>query len=300
MKKVTNMFISLLLIAGINFAQSSPIDITINRSGVLLKGKFYAVEGEGIFPTVILLHGFPGNEKDVLGIGENLAQAGINALTFNYSGTYESQGKASHEHNLNDINAAFIYLHQLENISKYKIDTSLIYLGGWCHGGGLGLAYAINHPEIHSVFSIAGSDQSVFFKEYVSNPEMKKMIDKSFAETTAKGITRFEDGAAPHEVAEGGIDKMISSLDIKKNAATLALKNILLIGGWDDIQTTMEKFILPLYRALQTEKAQNVTIKAFQDDHYFGKTKNDVAQTLIEWIKAVPERKKFQREIIIE
>ena len=293
MKKVTNMFISLLLIAGINFAQSSPIDITINRSGVLLKGKFYAVEGEGIFPTVILLHGFPGNEKDVLGIGENLAQAGINALTFNYSGTYESQGKASHEHNLNDINAAFIYLHQLENISKYKIDTSLIYLGGWCHGGGLGLAYAINHPEIHSVFSIAGSDQSVFFKEYVSNPEMKKMIDKSFAETTAKGITRFEDGAAPHEVAEGGIDKMISSLDIKKNAATLALKNILLIGGWDDIQTTMEKFILPLYRALQTEKAQNVTIKAFQDDHYFGKTKNDVAQTLIEWIKAVPERKKF-------
>ena len=300
MKKVTNMFISLLLIAGINFAQSSPIDITINRSGVLLKGKFYAVEGEGIFPTVILLHGFPGNEKDVLGIGENLAQAGINALTFNYSGTYESQGKASHEHNLNDINAAFIYLHQLENISKYKIDTSLIYLGGWCHGGGLGLAYAVNHHEIHSVFSIAGSDQSVFFKEYVSNPEMKKMIDKSFAETTAKGITRFEDGAAPHEVAEGGIDKMISSLDIKKNAATLALKNILLIGGWDDIQTTMEKFILPLYRALQTEKAQNVTIKAFQADHYCGKTKNDVAQTLIEWIKAVPERKKFQREIIIE
>src|SRR3972149_2335304 len=258
MKKVTNMFISLLLIAGINFAQSSPIDITINRSGVLLKGKFYAVEGEGIFPTVILLHGFPGNEN-----------------------------------NLSDIDAAFRYLRQYENVNKYKIDTSLIYLGGWCHGGGLGLAYAVNHPEIHSVFSIAGSDQSVFFSEYVSNPEMKKMIDKSFAETTAKGITRFEDGAAPHEVAEGGIDKMISSLDIKKNAATLALKNILLIGGWDDIQTTMEKFILPLYRALQTEKAQNVTIKAFQDDHYFGKTKNAVAQTVTEWIKAVPERKKF-------
>ena len=300
MKKVTNMFISLLLIAGINFAQSSPIDITINRSGVLLKGKFYAVEGEGIFPTVILLHGFPGNEKDVLGIGENLAQAGINALTFNYSGTYESQGKASHEHNLNDINAAFIYLHQLENISKYKIDTSLIYLGGLCHGGGLGLAYAVNHHEIHSVFSIAGSDQSVFFKEYVSNPEMKKMIDKSFAETTAKGITRFDIGGAPHEVAEQGINKINSTLDLKKNAAALAPKNILLIGGWNDIQTTMEKFILPLYRALQNEKAQNVTIKALQDDHYFGKTKNDVAQTLIEWIKAVPERKKFQREIIIE
>src|SRR4030066_2159950 len=107
MKKFINMFISLLLIAGINFAQSSPIDITINRSGVLLKSKFYAVEGEGIFPTVILLHGFPGNETDVLGIGEKLAQSGINALTFNYSGTHKSQSKASHENNLSDIDAAF-------------------------------------------------------------------------------------------------------------------------------------------------------------------------------------------------
>ena len=48
-----------------------PEDITINRTGVLLKGKFYVAKGEGIFPTIILLPGFPGNETDVLGIEVN-------------------------------------------------------------------------------------------------------------------------------------------------------------------------------------------------------------------------------------
>lgn len=280
------------LLSGITVAQSVN-DVIISRDGIQLKGKFYIAEGEGKFPTAILLHGFPGNEKDVLGIGEKLSQAGINALTFNYSGTHKSEGKASHKNNLSDINAAFNFLYKSENISKYKIDTSIIYLGGWCHGGGLGLAFAVSHPEIHTVFAIAASDQGAFFSEYVSNPEMKGNIDEGFAEMSSKGSVRFDVGALPHEIAEKGIDKINPALDLKKNAAALAQKNILLIGGWDDDLTTIDKFLLPLYRALNKEKAKNLTIAAFQDDHYFRKTKDEVAKAVIDWLRTAPERKKF-------
>jgi len=227
LKLLTIVLLSLMLLVVAQSQTISPVDITIDRNGVLLKGKFYAVEGEGIFPTVILLHGFPGNEKDVLGIGNKLSQAGINALTFNYSGTYQSQGLASFENQQKDIQAAFDFIYYTENINKYKIDATLIYLGGWCHGGGMALAYAANHPEITTVFSIAGNDFGEFMREYTRNPEMQKMIDKTFDSITApKGPVRFETGATPKEMAEVGIEKMNPVFDIRKNAPLLAQKDI--------------------------------------------------------------------------
>lgn len=281
----------LTVLAVIYSQTSTPADITIDRSGMLLKGKFYVSEGKESFPTVILLHGFPGNEIDVLGLGNKLSQAGINALTFNYSGTYQSQGQWNFENTLKDIQAAFNFLHQPENISKYRIDTTRIYLGGWSYGGGMALTYAANHPEINSVFSIAGTDHGEFFREYIRNPDMQKMIDEMFAGLTApEGPVRFAKGATPREIAETGIDKMNPTLYLRKSTSLLAQKDILLIGGWDDTKITIDQFILPLYRALKNEKAKNVRIVAFQDDHAFSNSRAELAQTIIEWIKTAPER----------
>ena len=36
---------------------ATPVDITIDRGGIILKGKFYFAEGEKVFPTLILLGG---------------------------------------------------------------------------------------------------------------------------------------------------------------------------------------------------------------------------------------------------
>ncbi len=288
-----------ILFVAVNFfilvclAQGQTVhDVTIERDGIKLKGKFYLAGDEGKFSTVILLPGFPGNERDVLGIGEKLSQAGINALTFNYAGTYQSQGLVSFENNQKDIQAAFDFINNPENISKFKIDESLTYLGGWCHGGGMALVYAAVHPEVTTVFSIAGNDFGEFLREYARNDEMKKMIDQMFLNLTApKGPARFETGALPHEMVKDGVIKIDSIFDIKKNAASLAEKDILLIGGWNDVQTTIELIVLPIYRALQNENANRVKMLAFQDDHYFKNTREELAKTLIDWIKTAPGRK---------
>ncbi len=269
-----------------------PADIDITRESVLLKGKFYLAEGQGNFPTVVLLHGFPGNESDVLGIGLKLAQSGINALTFNYSGTYKSQGKISWDNMQSDIHSALKFLKQIANIKLYNIDTNRIYLGGWCNGGGMALTYAAYHPDIKVVFSIAPSDQTEFMKLYLSNPEIKKNTDKSFGDITyPKGHLRFDQGASPMEVAETGINQINQIYDLKKCAPLLATKDILLIGGWDDRQTTMEVFILPLYRALQSAGSKSIRLMAFQDDHYFQKSRSELAHEVINWIKLTPKEK---------
>jgi dipeptidyl aminopeptidase/acylaminoacyl peptidase len=280
-----------------SFAKSqttTPVDITIDHTGVLLKGKFHVAEGTGFLPTVLLLQGFPGNETDVLGVGKILSESGINTMTFNYSGTFKSQGLTSLENSLLDIKAAFDFLYNSENIKKFKIDTTSIFLGGYSYGGGMALTYSIQHPEIKNVFSIAGVDWGEYYLEYISNPEFKKTTDVSMARMA--GMTeqiRFEKGAMPDEITQGGIIHLDSDFFLQKSSQTLASKDILIICGWDDPMATVDKYILPLYRALKRDKAQNVQIIAFQDGHYFSKSRTELAMVIIRWIKTAPERKKL-------
>jgi predicted esterase len=297
MKNILRFLMFIMMFASFSsFAKSqtaTPIDITIDRAGVLLKGKFHMAEGTGFLPTVLLLQGFPGNETDVLGVGKILSESGINTMTFNYSGTFKSQGRTSLENSLLDIKAAFEFLKNSENIKKFKIDTTSIILGGYSYGGGMALTYSIKHPEIKNVFSIAGVDWGEYYLEYIRNPEFKKATDGSMAKMA--GMTeqiRFEKGAMPDEITQGGIVHLDSAFFLQKSSQTLAPKDILIIGGWDDPMATIDKIILPLYRALKKNKAQNVQINAFQDGHSFSKTRAELAMVIIKWIKTVPERKK--------
>jgi dienelactone hydrolase len=296
MKKLLGFLpVMLMFSTFLSFAQNqatTPADITIDRNGVLLKGKFHVAEGTGLFPTVLLLQGFPGNETDVIGLGKMLAESGINTLTFNYSGTFKSQGNTSLDNSLLDTKAAFDFLKNGENIKKFKIDTASIILGGWSYGGGMAMTYVIRHPEIRTVFTIAGVDWGEYYEEYLRNPEFRKATDGSMAKMAAMTEQiRFEKGAMPDEITKDGIIRLDSAYFLRKSARQLAPKDILIICAWDDPMATVE-FILPIYRALKKEKAQKVQITAFQDGHSFGRTRAELAQAILKWIKSVPERKK--------
>jgi dienelactone hydrolase len=97
MKKI--LFISLLtlLITGISAQVNTVSEISFSRDEIILHGRFFKAEGTGPFTTVIILPGFPGNPTDVLSLGRMLSQNGINVITFNYCGTYQSQGEFSFE-----------------------------------------------------------------------------------------------------------------------------------------------------------------------------------------------------------
>jgi esterase/lipase len=284
MKKLLGILSVLLMFSTfLSFAQNlatTPVDITIDRNGVLLKGKFHVAEGKGFFPTVLLLQGFPGNETDVIGLGKILAESGVNTLTFNYSGTFKSK-------------AAFDFLKNGENIIKFKIDTASVILGGWSYGGGMAMTYSIRHPEIRTVFTIAGVDWGEYYEEYLRNPEFKKTTDGSMAKMAAMTEQiRFEKGAMPDEITKDGIIRLDSSYFLRRSARQLAPKDILIICAWDDPMATVEQIILPVYRALKKEKAQKVQITAFQDGHSFGRSRAELAQAILKWIKSVPERRK--------
>lgn len=263
-------------------------DITIDCNRVLLNGKIYLPEGRAFFPTVIFLKGFYEPEDDYLGMRETLSEAGFVVLTFQYSGTDQSQGEFSFKNTQNDIEAAFDFIHKPENILKYKIDTTRIHLGGLSYGGGMALTYAANHSEITSIFSIAGTDHGEFIREYANNPNMQQWFDKWFSGLASpEGPVRIENGFSMQAMIEMGIQNYLPNLDLKNSAPLLAKKNILLIGGWNDTRCSFENHLLPLYRALKNKDAENVSIKAVQDDHSFKNSSEKIAKILIDWLKTI-------------
>jgi predicted esterase len=283
---LSTLLILFILIGDSHSQGSTPIDIAIDRDGVLLKSKFFLAEGMETFPTVVLLQGFPGNEIDVLGIGSKLAQVGINSLTFNYSGTHKSQGGFNFENTQKDIRAVFEFIHKSENIRKYKIDTTRIYIGGYSYGGGMALTYAANNPKITTVFSIAGTDHGEFFREYARNPEMKKMMDDMFDKLAApNGPVKFAIGGLAKEIVEMRIIELNPTYDLRKSAPLLTKKNILLIGGWDDVNITIDHQLLPLYRALKNEKNENVEFIVYHTNHSFSNVRDKLAGDIIKWLK---------------
>jgi pimeloyl-ACP methyl ester carboxylesterase len=287
MVTMNRLLITLILLAVLVSARSQdtiPADITIDRDGIELKGKFYQAEGEGNKPTVILLQGSPGNTIDVLGLGKRLSQLGINAMTFNFSGTHQSQGEMSFENCLADITAAFRFLKSPQSILTHKTDAASIFLAGYSFGGGMAMTYAVKHPEITSVISIAGPDWGEFFEDYIKYPEMKKSVDSGIDRSVTTGIFRFEPESMPKDIGIPGLEKLDPDFYTIRSVSYLTNKDILIICGWDDFQIRMERHAIPLYRALKQEKAQKVQITAFQDDHSFSKSRDIMAQVLAEWI----------------
>ncbi|MCU0276577.1 MAG: dienelactone hydrolase family protein [Acidobacteria bacterium] len=267
---------------------AKPLDVDIDNAGVILKGKLFSAAGAGPFVTVILLHGFPSDEADVLGIGGKLAEAGFNALTFNFGGSHQRPGESSMANAQREIQAAFDFIRRRENALRYKVDADHIVLGGWCFGGSMAQGFAAGHDEINAVFSISGNDHGEFLREYARNPKFQKMVDGMFASWTAPPLSvRLAKGAHPKEIVEAGLDKLDPIFDLRASAPRLAGKEILLIGGWNDRQVTIDQYVLPFYRALEKAGARNVTITAFQDDHYFKKTGEQLARTVIDWLKNI-------------
>ena len=231
--------------------------------------------------TVLLLHGFPGNEQDVLGLGHTLSSRGLDVLTFNYRGTYQSEGIYGLHNTMADIHAAAAFLEQPEVLKEYRLSNKALILGGYSYGGGMSLIFAANHPAISRVFSIAGTDHGQFGRDYQTNQPFADMIDTIFESLRRpEGPVWFEGKS----IIANELLPNLDVFDLLEQAPLLVNKDILIIGGWDDPNVTMENHILPLYRRLQALGSTRISIKGYQDGHEFTHSRRQLATDLADWI----------------
>ncbi len=116
-----------------------PVPVTFESKGANIHAIFYQASGVEPLPTVILCHGFPGNNTDVLGLGERLMKEGFNALAFNYRGTWGSEGLFRDANSLEDVISTIRYVKSSFVVREFNVDPSSITVIGYSYGGGMAM-----------------------------------------------------------------------------------------------------------------------------------------------------------------
>jgi len=113
----------------------------------------YVAAGSGVHPTLLLLHGFPGNEQN-LDLAQAARRAGWNVLTLHYRGSWGSPGIFSYTNAAEDAFNALLFLEEASTVAKYRIDTSAIVVAGHSMGGFMAAEAAAAEPRVAGLFLI--------------------------------------------------------------------------------------------------------------------------------------------------
>ena len=129
----------------------------IPSGGGMLNGVAYLAAGAGPHPTLLIMHGLPGNEKN-LDLAQAVRRAGWNAVTFNYRGSWGSPGHYSFAGNLVDGAAVLGYLRDPKHAAKLDVDTSCIALAGHSTGGWVAAMTAEHDPKLMGTALISAAN----------------------------------------------------------------------------------------------------------------------------------------------
>ena len=104
-------------------------ELSFESGGSKLNGLMYVANGPGPHPTVVILHGYPGNERN-LDLAQAMRRAGMNVLYFDYRGTWGSGGEFSIAHALEDVAKAVERARSEEWALAYRVDPGRVALVG--------------------------------------------------------------------------------------------------------------------------------------------------------------------------
>lgn len=137
---MTTTLINLFVLAQSNEtifnSTNEEITIPIGEDSVAAYGLLAA--GERRKETVILLHGFPGNERN-LDLAQSLRRQGRNVIFFNYRGSWGSQGNFLYSNCLEDVEKVMDFFDKPLNSKKYRVKANSYILIGHSLGGGIAL-----------------------------------------------------------------------------------------------------------------------------------------------------------------
>ena len=250
--------------------------------GILIHGRrgrllsvLYTAAGEGLHPTVILLHGIPGCERN-LDLAQALRRAGFHVMTFHYSGSWGSDGSYSLMHNLEDAETVLDNILQDE---RYGFDKRHIYAVGHSLGGFVCGQLTAKRTEIKSAALLMPCDigrlPQIAQEDPAAYETIRDVLDDSANWLTGTGGEALWQEALAHS-AEFALENLSEELKSKP---------ILCIGGTLDIYTPPQLHCKPLAQAICRAGGTSFREISFPTDHFFADYRLTVAETVTEFLK---------------
>ncbi len=148
---------------------ASSIELFIPSNNDLLAGLIYRANGTEKHPTLLLLHGYPGNERN-LDIAQVVRAHGWNVIYFDYRGSWGSQGKFTFKNCVEDVVNVVSFCNKYQD--SLKIDTSNIVLFGHSMGGWIALKAIQQLPSIKKAFILSAWDIHNQYKRQLTESEL--------------------------------------------------------------------------------------------------------------------------------
>ncbi len=151
---------------------ASSTELFIPSGNSQIAGLIYNANGSQKHPTLLLLHGYPGNERN-LDIAQVVRSRGWNVIYFDYRGSWGSQGKFSFKNCVEDVVNVVSFCNKYQD--SLKIDTSNIVLFGHSMGGWVCLKALQVLPSIKKGFVLSTWDIAKDFKNVSNEKEMLRL-----------------------------------------------------------------------------------------------------------------------------
>ncbi len=249
--------------------------------GAQLNALAYIAAGAGPHPVVVLLHGFPGNEKN-LDLAQAIRRAGWDVLYFDYRGSWGSPGDFSFTHSTEDVASALAYLRDPANAAKLHADPKRIVLIGHSMGGFM-TAYGTAHdPAVLGAGIISGADFGA--GTFAAHSEMTE------AQVVSKLAPRLaEEGMAPLSgCTPEGLAKEVwtnrSDWQFPAFAPGLGMRPVLIVTSDDGLEPTGKA----LADALKQAGNKSVIEKHFTTDHSYSDKRIGLQETVLAWLATLP------------
>lgn len=157
-------------------ASSEEITIVIKNDSIAAFGML--ASGKEKKETVILLHGLPGNERN-LDLAQALRRDGRNVIYFNYRGAWGSQGEFLFSNLTEDVKHVIDFFSTPENSNKFRVKTDSFILFGHSMGGKVALLSAAKDDRINKIALCSPWD-------YLSRSSLKEENFKNFYKNLIK------------------------------------------------------------------------------------------------------------------
>ncbi len=254
-------------------------ELTIDSHGCAMSAILYIPQGPGPHPTVALLHGFPGNERN-LDLAQVLRRAGWNVMVFHYRGNWGSAGDYSFAHVLEDVEAALAFLRSGEARAAHRVDASRLVLVGHSLGGFAALMVAASDAGVAAMASISGVNFAVSARALVGLPRQEALLMFQEALSRLHGTTAE---TLLEEILQHGDD-----WDLARLAGVLAGRPVLLVAASRDEGLPPEAHHAPLVKALRDAGSRQLTEVVLDSDHGYNDRRIALARTLLAWLQGLP------------
>ncbi len=257
-------------------------ELSFESGGSKLNGLMYVANGPGPHPTVIILHGYPGNERN-LDLAQAMRRAGMNVLYFDYRGTWGSGGEFSIAHALEDVAKAVERARSQEWALAYRADPGRVALVGHSLGGFFGAITTAEDDRIACFAFLAGADLGWMGLQARQDASALAGLESIF------GQNMDAEGGPVHGDAQRVTSQIVSHAEmwsVPSRAADLATRPLLVVAAARDEVTPKTDHHDRLIAALREADAKRLMEVVLDDDHVFSAHRIGLAMRLVDWLRA--------------